>query len=195
MATMTDRAGAMARRLDGAARRLGIPDEGCTLIRTAFEAAMEPRRQRVPDDHHPDYLHPARTALILMDDARVADAAVLAMALFAETRDPSLAAPTGTIQQVDPVVAEAVAGIPIPAREAERLVESLLALSPDQALVAVAERIDHARHLHLRDRDEWAVYHGTTCAAYAPVAGRVHPALGGRLDWWCSTFKRRFLQD
>lgn len=191
---MTDRAEAMSRRLDRTARRLGVPDDERRLILDAFSAAMQPRRDRIADDHHPDYLHPARTALILMDDARESDPTVLAMALFCETRDPSLAASIGAIERISRAVAEGLAGIPLPSHGGEPLIESLLALSPGQSRVAVAERLDHARHLHLRDREEWAVYHATTCAVYARVAGRVHATLGERLDWWCSTFRRQFLE-
>lgn len=191
---MTDRAEAMSRRLDRTARRLGVPDDGRRLILDAFSAAMEPRRDRIADDHHPDYLHPARTALILMDDAGESDPAVLAMAILCETRDPSLAAATGVIEGISRTVAEGLGGIPRPSHEEEPLIESLLALSAGQSRVAVAERLDHARHLHLREREEWPPYHATTCAVYAPVAGRVHPTLGERFDWWCSTFRQRLLK-
>lgn len=184
----------MVRRLERTARHLGVPDHGRALVLQAFSTAMEPRRRLLTDDHHPDYLHPARTALILMDDVRESDPMVLAMAVFCETRDKSLAAVAEKIEATSPAVAQGLAGIPLPSEEGETLMESLLALSPGQSLVAVAERLDHARHLHLRDRNEWSAYHATTCAVYAPVAGRVHATLGDRLDWWCSTFRRRYLQ-
>lgn len=188
------RAEAMARRLDRTARRLGMTSETRDLLRQAFRAAMEPRVARLRD-HHPDYLHPARTALILMDDCRVSDGDTLVAALLAETRASSLTVTARMVESLTPAAARILAAIPDPVREGDRLLESLLALDVDAGMVAAAERLDHARHLHLRPRDEWAEYHATTCAAYAPVAPRAHPRLGERLDWWCSTFRDRFLQS
>lgn len=168
------------------------PDDR-SLLGDAFRAAMERRMTRIEDDHHPDYLHPARTALILIDDCRVGDVATLVAAILAETRAPELAVPAATAHRLDPEAAAILAAVPAPHDQGDRLLESLLALSPETSLVACAERLDHARHLHLRPRDEWEDYHAATCAAYAPVAGRTHPRLGERLDGWCSIFRRRFL--
>jgi (p)ppGpp synthase/HD superfamily hydrolase len=188
-----DRAEAMGRRLERTARRLGIPESGQALVLDAFLVAMEPRRSRITADHHPDYLHPARTALILMDDTGLANAELLAAALFVETRDPELAAPERAISRVSPTVAGLVARVPVPSAQDETLLESLLALEPGLAAVALAERLDHARHLHLRDRADWGDYHALTCDVYAPVAARIDPALASRIGWWCDTFRRRFL--
>lgn len=186
----------MARRLDRTATRLGVGSEDRLLLGRAFQAAMEPRRLQVDSDHHPDYLHTARTALILMDDLRVADPVTLGAALLTETRDLSLSAAIPEVERVNPAVARHLARIPIPAREPQgMLMESLLALSREQLLIAAAERLDHARHLHLRDRAEWVEYHATTCRVYAPVAQRVEAVLGRRLRWWCSTFAERFLDS
>lgn len=192
--TESDRAEAMARRLARTARRTGIDDEGRELVLRAFRAAMGPRLARIEDDHHPDFLHPARTALILMDDAGVAEAVVLAAALLVETRDPSLAVTPDAVAALGGAVAAIVARVPLPDREGERLLETLLAVPPAAVRVAAAERLDLARHLHLRDPTEWEVYHDITERVYAPVAGRVDPALGARLTWWCDMFARRFLQ-
>ncbi len=180
----------MARRLARTATRLGIEPTGLDLIRRAFEIGMGPRFARGLEDHHPDYLHPSRTALILMDDARVADATVLATALVTETRDPMLRPPPDELEALDRVV-RLLASVPDP--EEEGLAERLVSASMDARLVAVAERLDHARHLHLRDRQEWAGYHAVTCGTFAPVADRTHPALAGRITWWCTTFEERFL--
>ena len=188
-----DRAEAMARRLGRTAVRAGIDPEGTGLLVDAFRSAMEPRRARIAEDHHPDYLHPARTMLILMDDASVTDPGVLATAAFAETRDRELAAPEAAIGAVDPALPGRVAAIPLPDRAGDRRLEELLALPEGLAQVAVAERLDHARHLHLRDRGEWAPYHAVTCEVYAPVAVRVQEALASRIAWWCATFPDRFL--
>ncbi len=191
--TEPHRAEAMARRLARTARRLGLDAAGAELVLRAYRAAMEPRLDRIREDHHPDYLHPARTALILMDDAGVADPRLLAAALLTETRDPSLAATPETIAALDPDVATLVDRVPLPGNEAERLMETLLALPPGPIRLAAAERLDHARHLHLRDRAEWDPYHSVTLEVYAPVTARVDATLGARLDWWCDMFARRFL--
>lgn len=190
-----DRAEAMGRRLARTADRLGMATDQRDLVVRAFRVAMEPRRARIREDHHPDYLHPARTALILMDDARLADAHVLATAAFLETRSPVLRVPDREVERVSEEVADRLTRIPRPEREGDRLLEALLGLDPDLAAVAVAERLDHARHLHLRPREEWRDYHATTCGTYAPVASRTHAALASRLEWWCATFRRRFLKD
>lgn len=192
--TEADRAEAMARRLARTAARLGVDADGVALMVNAFRAAMVPRRARIQEDHHPDYLHPARTALILMDDARVADPDALVVALLLETRDPALALSAAKAEQVDAPAASRRAAIPVPGEADETLVERLLLLPEDLARVALAERLDHARHLHLRERSEWAEYHSVTCSVYAPVAERVDAALFARIGWWCETFMRRFLQ-
>lgn len=187
------RAEAMARRILRTAGRLGVDDRGQGRLRRAFDIGMAPRMERGLDDHHPDWLHPSRTALILMDDARVADPGPIAVALVTETRDRALRIEAETLRAVDPELASLAAEVPDPDRAGDGLMEALIAVSTQAALVAVAERLDHARHLHLRDRDEWAMYHATTCSIYAPVARRTHPALAGRIDWWCTTFQQRFL--
>ncbi len=188
-----DRAEAMARRLDRTAARLGMTPADRDLIGRAFRLAMGPRRERITSDHHPDYLHPARTALILMDDVRLAHAETLATALFTETRDPGLAVDAGAVERISEGVARELARIPIPDLAGDTLLETLLALPEDTLRVAAAERLDHARHLHLRDRTEWDDYHETTCHIYVPVARRTEPVLAGRLEWWCTTFTERFL--
>lgn len=192
--TEADRAEAMARRLARTAVRLGVGAEGVALLVDAFRAAMVPRRARIQEDHHPDYLHPARTALILMDDARIADSDALVVALLLESRDPDLALSAAAAVQVDARAAAKVAAIPVPGEADETLVERLLLLPEDLARVAVAERLDLARHLHLRERSEWAEYHAVTCGAYAPMAERVDAALFARIGWWCEMFLGRFLQ-
>lgn len=185
------RAEAMGRRLGRTADRLGLAATDRDLLLDAFRLAMEPRRARIQEDHHPDYLHPARTALILMDDIREADPATLVAALCAESRDPSLAAKEKALERLSPAAAEIVATIPLP--DHDHLLETLLALPAPAAKVAAAERLDHARHLHVRDRAEWDEWHRVTRDAYVPVARRVDATLAARLDWWCDMFARRFL--
>ena len=61
-------------------------------------------------------------------------------------------------------------------------------------LIALAERLDHARHLHLREPVHWRPFHEGIGAIYAPIAERTHPRLAGRYAWWLTTFRSRFLQ-
>jgi hypothetical protein len=187
------RAEAMSRRLQRTATRLAMDTGGRDLLARAFDAAMAPRFLRNLPDHHPDYLHTARTALILMDDARIADAVTLATALVTETRDPSLSPATEHLARLGSPVRAVLREIPIPGHADEPVLEALLAASHPARLVAVAERLDHARHLHLRNTEEWGEYFALTRDDYLPIALRTHPSLASRLEWWCETFERRFL--
>lgn len=182
----------MAARLVGTAERLGVQEPERDRIASAFRAAIELRDGMALGDHHPDYLHPARTALILMDDIVVRDPATLIAGILAETRAPELRAPAAMVDRFGPAVHGILDGLPHPG-PAERVREDLVTTTPESRLVALAERLDHARHLHLRDRDTWPDYHAITCAAYAPVATRAHPLLARRFVWWCDTFRKRFL--
>jgi hypothetical protein len=186
------RAEAMSRRLTRTATRLGVDAAGLDVMRRAFELAMAPRFRDGLEDHHPDYLHTARTALILMDDARIADPCVLAAALVTETRDESLMLDAAALVELGPAAALAES-VPQPRLAGEGIAEGLVVAAREARLIAVAERLDHARHLHLRGREEWPAYHALTRRVYVPVAERTHPALAGRITWWCTTFETRFL--
>lgn len=186
------RARAMGARLAATAERLGVGAEGRALMAAAFDAGMEPRARAGLDDHAPDYLHTARTALILMDDATVADPVSLAAALVTETRDPALRPSGSAIAALGEAVVERVRAVPDP-REEGVLLERLVAAPLPVLMLTLAERLDHARHLHLRPPEEWAPYHALTCAAHAVAAARAHPLLRRRFEWWCRTFAGRFL--
>ncbi len=194
---MTDglRAEAMKRRLTRTAGGRGITGTDAELLLRAFDLGMEPRFAAGVGDHHPDYLHPSRTALILMDDARIEDAAVIAAALVTETRSPGFAVSAADLERLGSRVHAIVSEIANFGPMEDTLAERLVGASMDARLVAIAERLDHARHLHLRGRDEWAQYHAATCGTYAPVAHRTDAAMAGRIDWWCTTFRERFLDD
>jgi hypothetical protein len=187
------RAEAMARRLLRTAGRLGIDEDGRDVMMRAFEIGMAPRLAAGLDDHDPDYLHPARTALILMDDAAIHDPVTLAAALITETRDLAFVPAPRRRAELGPEILAVSDAVPGPDAPSERLLELLVGAALEARLVAVAERLDHARHLHLRPEREWIPYHAATCHAYSPVADRTHAALAGRLAWWCTTFQQRFL--
>ena len=60
-------------------------------------------------------------------------------------------------------------------------------------VAVLAERLDHLRHLHLRNdlSDEWEARHAEVERAWAPFAARTDPRLVVRFDHWARTFGRR----
>jgi len=199
---VSDRAAAMARSVVRAARSLGAVPETLERLETAHELAMEPRIARLPDDHHPAYLHPGRTVLVVLRDVGLLSGAALAAAAVLETEDRApaseggLRVPTPRIESaLGASVAEWAEAVPLPGDEdaAERLVT----LPSDAALVALAERLDQLRHLHLRDdlRASWASRHRETVDVWLPMAERSHPKLAARYAHWVRTFARRLRAD
>lgn len=188
VAALGERARAMAERLQKTAYDLGVGEPGIARILSAYETAMRPREERLDSDHHPDYLHPGRTALILMLDTDLRDPVQIAAATLLETLRPELAATTE-----DDEVRALLAEIPSPLRDGELLTESLLLAEPELAMIALAERLDQVRHLHLRPSGEWAALHVETEEIYLPIAVRTHPTMARRYRWWCRTFRERFL--
>ena len=180
----------MAEKLAVYAERAGVADVG--LVLRAFQLAMQPRLEFLPDVFHHDMLHPARTALILIENTRTTDARVLAAAQLIDTYAPHLRA---TAQEIAGVlgedVAKVAAAVPDPAADRETLIEKLVTAADDVALIALAERLDHARHLHMRDPAEWRDYFEQTRAVYVPVAQRVHPELHRRFERWAGAFEQR----
>lgn len=188
------RALAMARRIADAAEHAGLAPADAALVRRAFDLAMQPRIERIADDHDPDFLHPARTALILLEDLACHDAPTLAAGALCETIRPELAVPAAWVEAaLGPAVRALLDEVPVPDRAGDELLERLVAAGRDARLVALAERLDHARHLHLRPAAGWPAFHALTCEVYLPVASRTHPTLERRFRWWCGMFARRFL--
>jgi (p)ppGpp synthase/HD superfamily hydrolase len=168
------------------------------LLERAHALAMEPRLGAGLDDHDPDFLHPGRTALILLLDAAETRAEVLAAAMLAETRRRELRVDLARVREVlgagpGADVAERVAAVPLP--DAADLAERLLLAEREVQLVALAERLDHLRHAHLwRDLEEKRDAHASAVQAYAGIADRVHPTLARRYRWWCEMFERNYLR-
>lgn len=192
VADLPDRAAQMRRSLSTAAVADGASDEEAHALARAFGLAMEPRLEALDDDHHPAYLHPGRAPLILIRDVGAVDVSVLVVAALHESMDARLRVPPAEIEdRVGPAALGAVDSIPLPGDE--RLVERLLTLGPGLALAALAERLDHLRHLHLRDdlSDHWADAFDETVAAWLPFAQRLHPKLATRYGHWARTFARR----
>jgi hypothetical protein len=181
----------MAGRIAAAAERIGLDAEP---IVQAFLLGEAHRLAVLADDHHPDYLHGGRAAVILLDDARCGNAVAVAAATAADSRDARLRVPAPELARAAGAEAAAAAAeIPAPAEAGDALLEHLVTASHASRLAALAERLDHARHLHLRAPEEWRPFHELMVQAYLPAAERTDPTLARRIGWWCGMFEDRFL--
>jgi hypothetical protein len=188
---LRQRAAAMVERV-GLETERAIDAASAATVTAALEAALVPRDRRIADDHDPRALHPARTVLILLADTECRDPAALAAASFVETIDGELAAPRSSLAMV--AGADAVRlmhQVPIPAHDRDQLLELLVSVEPGATLMALAERLDHARHLHLRPDLDWDAVHAEVEEVYLPVAQRVSPQLARRFDRWAEAMGRR----
>lgn len=88
-----ERARKMVGRVQRRLRRQGTPPEVAGEILAVVDAALEHRSALVDDDHDHRLLHPARTVLVLMDDAGVVDPSSLRAGAALETRFPRFALP------------------------------------------------------------------------------------------------------
>lgn len=183
----------MAASVVRTARSHGVDREGLALISRAHALAMKPRVDALDDDHHPLYLHPGRSLLVLLRDAGVTEAAVLAAAALVESEDEGFRISLEAVEEaVGREVAELVGAVP-PAAD-PGLAEALITAGEDVRLVALAERLDHLRHAHLVRDDAWKrTAHGQAVEVYWPVAERTDEGLAGRYRYWCRMFERRFL--
>jgi (p)ppGpp synthase/HD superfamily hydrolase len=185
----------MAASIVRTARGYGVDPQGLSVVSGAHALAMGPRVAALPDDDHPLYLHPGRTVLVLLLDAGVSDAGVLAAAALSESEDADLRVAGSTVAvELPEDVAALVAAVPW--ADAPDLAETLVSAPESVRLIALAERLDHLRHAHLRDDAGWrARVHAQAVSVYAPVAERTHPRLAGRYRHWCRMFARRFLES
>jgi (p)ppGpp synthase/HD superfamily hydrolase len=183
-----NRAETMAQKLVTYAGRAGIGD--VALIEQAYWIAVSPRVEYFGNVFDFDVLHPARTALIIIELAGCRSADVIAAAQLTESYLPDLAGKTSDALPVQ--VNQIAAAVPNPLDlETAELVEALVTADDDVALIAVAERLDHARHLHMRDPSGWRPFYQQVLTAYLPVAERVHPELHARFYRWATAFERR----
>jgi (p)ppGpp synthase/HD superfamily hydrolase len=190
--SQANRVETMAEKLAVYATRAHV--QNVDLVSDAYHIAMAPRLQFLPDVFHPDMLHPARTALILIENAGCTDARLLAAAQVTETRCPELRVGRDEIAALGGDVAQIAGAVPNPLDcDADTLVERLVTADREIAILAVAERLDHARHLHMRDRTAWRDYFDETVAVYLPLADRVQDELARRLERWASAFERRLI--
>jgi hypothetical protein len=192
--TTGDRGLAVADRLEAAARSAGMPAEAVGRLRCALDASLGRRRAHFRDPRHADFLHTARTALILLHDTPLADADALSAAVLFDSEEPALsfARPEAATLAGDGAAALLVL-LPTPAAAGDELLERLITAPSNAQLVTIAERLDHARHLHLRPTERWPGFHSEIEDVYLPVAERVDPTLARRFRWWADMFARRYL--
>jgi (p)ppGpp synthase/HD superfamily hydrolase len=188
---MTERADLMAVSVASAAASHGLPPEAVETLRRSLALAMAPRVETLDDDHHPAYLHPGRTVLVLLQDVGDVPLTALCAAALHETEDGGLRVSVdGVRAALGDEVADLLAALPQPG--AERLVERLVTLDRGSLLASLAERLDQLRHAHLReDRDWWHAIYEEAGAVWVPVAERTHPRLADRYRHWHRTFGRR----
>jgi hypothetical protein len=170
--------------------------EAAWPVRAALTAALAHRDGAVEDDHDPRLLHPARTVLILLSDGGCRDPELLAAGAFAESLDQELRAPLALLEEAAGAAARGhAAALPRPdLAEPGLLLEALVTAEEGPALLAVAELLDHARHLHLRPELDWRAVHGLVGSAGVPAARRLNAPLARRLERWHEAFARRRLE-
>lgn len=184
----------MARRISASAGRAGITPASVARIGEAFLEMIHARGVNVTDEHHPDFLHTGRTAVILLEDVLISDVGAIGAAVLYDSLRPEhheaalrLAARFGVT--VEAVLHELL----VDPEDDGELIEALVTASDAARLVAVAERLDHARHLHLRDASAWAAFHRQFNDVFLPLAHRTHPQLAYRCDRWAHAFAQRHL--
>jgi (p)ppGpp synthase/HD superfamily hydrolase len=183
----------MADRVDRTASAAGVDRSGRDLIRTAIEAARAPRLAVIDDDHDPDYLHPGRTAVILLDDVGLADPVVLAAACVLDTRRNHLEPPDREVTEHVSAAVTAFRKV-VPRPGSVTLLEDLLASERDVVLVALAERLDQVRHAHMwGDPAEARAAHRQASEVYLKMAERTHARLASRYTHWCRAFGEGYL--
>ncbi len=181
---------AMAHSVTRAARTAGVLEHGVEVIGRAHALGMEPRLATV-DEHAAAYLHPGRSVLVLLRDVGALRPEVLAAAAVHESETPALRVPLERVRdELGNDVAAVVESIPLPGDE--RLAERLVLLGREPRLAALAERLDHLRHAHLREDPAWwrSVY-AEAAEVWLPVAERTHPRIADRYRHWHRTFARR----
>ena len=185
----------MADRVDRTAVAAGVDRSGRDLIGTAMEAAKAPRLAVIHDDHDPDYLHPGRTALVLLDDVGLTDPLALAAACVLDTRRGDLEPPDREVtERVSADVTAFRSAVPRPGTVT--LLEDLLGSEPDVVLVALAERLDQVRHAHMwGDLGEARAAHREAFEVYLKMAERVHARLAARYTHWCRAFSEGYLSN
>jgi (p)ppGpp synthase/HD superfamily hydrolase len=175
----------IARTLEDAA----VPPADIALVVSAHRLGMTPRLEGRMDPHHPDFLHPGRTVLILLLDTALRDpAALAAAALLDSERDEMRVAPAVVRAEVGASVATFAASVPM---DESSLVEDLVTAPEAVRLVALAERLDHCRHAKFwPDPLRQARIHQQAQTVFGPLAERTDAVLARRFSHWIGAFGR-----
>jgi hypothetical protein len=192
---MSERGEAMATSVASAARGRGLVPAAVDLLGRAHALAMEPRIAALEDDHHPAYLHPGRTVLLLLQDVGEVPVDALCGAALHESEEAGLRVGIAEVRRAlgDPV-ADLLGSLPHAGDE--RLLERLVTLDEGALLAALGERLDQLRHAHLReDHDWWRQIHEEAGGVWVPVAERTHSRLADRYRHWHRTFGRRLARS
>lgn len=168
--------------------RAAVGDDGARRVRAALAPALDHRAAALADDHDPRLLHPARTIRILIADAGCRSADTLAAGACLDTIDTALA--TVPPPELRPILDAVPRGDP---GNDDELLERLVTAEHDVALLALAERLDHVRHLHLRRDLDPRPFLAQVRAVHAPAARRFSPRLARRFDRWADAFERRLI--
>ena len=184
-----DRGTAMVARVFEEARVLVGADDARRVI-AAVHMAIAAREADMTDDHDSRYLHAGRTVRVLMADVALRDVNALVVAPLVESIDTHLAVPANALERA---VAERLSAVPRPRLEDDDALEQLITTDVTLATVALAERLDHARHLHLRNDLSWPQFHASIRAAWIPAARRISPPLARRFEHWADAFERRLV--
>jgi hypothetical protein len=201
-AALRERAAAMVARVGHEASRVMCAADAAR-VRDTVRAALLTRDRLLVDEHDPRCLVPGRVARILIADAGCRDADVLCAAAFIDSVDAHL---IGDRAVLGAHAEELRAAVPLPVLWAavadgaeadvaadDDLAERLVTAETDAVLIAVAERLDQARHLHFRTDLPWPAFHAQIRDVYVPVAQRVSLKLAQRLQRWADAFERRRL--
>jgi (p)ppGpp synthase/HD superfamily hydrolase len=187
-----DRLEAMAVRLTDTFLHSGLSSIDVDRVLRAYRLAME-RRRGLPEDH-PMALHPARTVLILFHDCGIKDPVILSAAAAIDSSASKHSVPADVVAaELGERVAELSEAVPVPDEAGDELLEQMLTAEPEVQFIALAERLDFARHLHLLPGENWAREHELVRLVYLPVALRADPMLGRRFSRWADSFGRRRL--
>lgn len=167
-----------------------IPPVECSTLVDRATRVMEDRTSLFADEHHPAFLHPLRTAVLLLDADEI-DPRAHATVLLLDSEGPD---PTSLA--LDPGSPDLAVVVDLIMAESDERLERLVLADPWLRNAWLAERLDHIRHLHL-----WAGADRTRAALERaereeqPLARRV----GGRLerawsDWLDKARRYRLVQ-
>lgn len=197
---------AMLRRVEATARSLGVSSSGRWLLGHAARLALERRRRLLDDDHDPHYLHAPRSALVLLLDTGELNALLPAAAALAESERDDLRVPDADVLEGSPPDQRAAVERVLSLRAeldppaGTDLLEHLVGSEEAVRRVALAERLDHIRHVHMVS-DEQPVAERLTAAlheverVWLPVAERTHARLARRFRHWALATRRRLARE